>query len=595
MKEFVSQTGGRYTYVDDFINLQNLALSFGSIFEGCENFIISGCEISGSSISPGYVYINKKVRYFNGASDVQFPCYIYEQNTAETLEYANGQEKAGRNIYGCAVGQSVPSGNDPLTDSARQYIILNENGGLRLREAFFGTNCFLLSSDSQTVEGNVTFGGNVNVQGTLSLDSITLSYGETVGRLFHDSNGNFVIQNRAGNGTIYGIGIVQNSGFSFTIGGNSVLNISSESIATSLPFRTQNLKTSNISISSNNIYEHATNSDDAKVMINMLGYNGGVSKYRDTIIGDGKGNAVVTIEGSEASVKLDGSLVLSSSDKDGLRLVSEFECTESDFAKTITFEDSEGYVAAVFGYDEEDSSHIFCLNNNIGDIDILGDSYVNIGPAIKENGTLLSEKYVLRSSLPNWVFGNAPSTGMTQEMCDERYARLTNGLSQFIRGANTAQVLCNQIGALRQTNADSRYAKLNAFLSDMAQTEAQKALIRQNIGAAAALSQNTIYDSGWKLVKGDSLFARQWGKVVTIQGRIPAIYASMSLPLFTLPTGIAPPAYAVETTCGESLGTSMNHDFRFKIEGGQRNAYVTYCSQGMYQANIIISLTYMVQ
>lgn len=40
MKEFTSQTGGRYTYIDDIMNLQNLALAFTSIFDECDNFII---------------------------------------------------------------------------------------------------------------------------------------------------------------------------------------------------------------------------------------------------------------------------------------------------------------------------------------------------------------------------------------------------------------------------------------------------------------------------------------------------------------------------------------------------------------------------
>ena len=44
MKEFTSQTGGRYTYIDDIMNLQNLALAFTSIFDECDNFIISGCQ-----------------------------------------------------------------------------------------------------------------------------------------------------------------------------------------------------------------------------------------------------------------------------------------------------------------------------------------------------------------------------------------------------------------------------------------------------------------------------------------------------------------------------------------------------------------------
>lgn len=44
MKEFSSQDGGRYTFVDDIVNLQNLALAFSAIFDTCDNFVITGCE-----------------------------------------------------------------------------------------------------------------------------------------------------------------------------------------------------------------------------------------------------------------------------------------------------------------------------------------------------------------------------------------------------------------------------------------------------------------------------------------------------------------------------------------------------------------------
>ena len=57
MIEFSAQTGGRYTYVDDIVNLQELALAFSSIFAACDNFIVSGCEVNGTSIGAGYVYL----------------------------------------------------------------------------------------------------------------------------------------------------------------------------------------------------------------------------------------------------------------------------------------------------------------------------------------------------------------------------------------------------------------------------------------------------------------------------------------------------------------------------------------------------------
>ena len=42
MKEYVAETGGRYTYSDDILNLQELALSMSAIFDGCSDFRLYG-------------------------------------------------------------------------------------------------------------------------------------------------------------------------------------------------------------------------------------------------------------------------------------------------------------------------------------------------------------------------------------------------------------------------------------------------------------------------------------------------------------------------------------------------------------------------
>ena len=86
MKEFSAQTGGRYTYADDLENLQDLALAFAQIFDDCDNFIISGCEVSSGSVSAGYVFLNGKLRYFPGAIGItSWPQYIYELNSTESV------------------------------------------------------------------------------------------------------------------------------------------------------------------------------------------------------------------------------------------------------------------------------------------------------------------------------------------------------------------------------------------------------------------------------------------------------------------------------------------------------------------------------
>ncbi|MEB3373808.1 hypothetical protein SFC43_13140 [Bacteroides sp. CR5/BHMF/2] len=92
MKEYVADTGGRYTYVDDILNLQELALSMTAIFRGCDDFIISGCEITGNAISPGYVWINGKIRYFEGCVTAAF-LTISMRRTAPIQSFTRGREQ----------------------------------------------------------------------------------------------------------------------------------------------------------------------------------------------------------------------------------------------------------------------------------------------------------------------------------------------------------------------------------------------------------------------------------------------------------------------------------------------------------------------
>ena len=163
MKEFSAQTGGRYTYVDDIVNLQELSLAFASIFNNCDNFIISGCEISGTSISEGYVYINGKIRRFTGVSGITtWPQYIYESNKTETVAYASGSDKVGRNVYGCSIAKTVPTTLDPLTGATPSFIKLTSGGGLTMNDALFGKYALLLKSAAgqQTVSDIITFNNN---------------------------------------------------------------------------------------------------------------------------------------------------------------------------------------------------------------------------------------------------------------------------------------------------------------------------------------------------------------------------------------------------------------------------------------------------
>lgn len=127
MKEYIAETGGRYTYSDDILNLQELALSMSAVFDSCSDFIISGCEPDGPRISPGYVWLGGKVRRFEGAADAVYPYYIYEANRHESVVYANDVNKRGRTCYLCAGAKAIPETTDPVTGKLPVSIEITES------------------------------------------------------------------------------------------------------------------------------------------------------------------------------------------------------------------------------------------------------------------------------------------------------------------------------------------------------------------------------------------------------------------------------------------------------------------------------------
>ena len=199
MKEFTSQKGGRHTYVDDIINLQDIALVLNSLFTGCEDFVLSGCNVSGNKISPGFVYMNGKVRYCSGMSNVSsWPVYIVESNSTEQVSYADSSDKVGRNIYGCVISSSVPTVNDPLTNKAPQSIMFKKDGeGVpRLKDAFFGKYALMIDSPftSQTVNKKVVFNGEITAKGGAVVnDNISMVRGAANCSIYYEEDGTLVV------------------------------------------------------------------------------------------------------------------------------------------------------------------------------------------------------------------------------------------------------------------------------------------------------------------------------------------------------------------------------------------------------------------
>lgn len=588
MKEFSAQTGGRYTYVDDIINLQELALAFGELFDECDNFIVSGCAVSGTSIGSGYVYLNGKLRYFSGATGItQWPQYIYETNKKESVAYASGSDKVGRTIYGCACGPTVPVSVDEVTGNTPVALSITQSGGLLMKDAFVGKYALLLNpaKGTQTVNGVVKFSNDVNINGLLAaLADMEIRSGNTSCRVGYNSSHNLTIKSTTANGNNYSVVMKDGVGIEFYVNGTLKMTIG-DSITFNTSYNTNASTVGSIKTTGTHVHNSSTATNNGELNLNMIGYNGGTTYFRDTYIGNGKGKAVISVKGSDSSVLISGVTTVASSGLEGIVLLASLPKTNMALQKSVIWKDSNKDVMASIGY-LDTANQIFSIINNVSDIVITGASCVSIGPAIKEGGVLLSQKYALTSEVNKALALKANAKEVySVRGADDTFAKKASGLSQFVTSTNTQAKLRSQIGALGSSDLNG-YAVKSQCLADMATSEANKKKIRDNIGAAAVGDfQTKLRDSGWIMIKS-GLYVRQIGNIVSVQGNLRTVHSGT---VFSIPNSIDPPAHAVYQSCS----FSNNRNWTVSIKANTRQCKVIYCS-GSCGNTTDFSLTYMV-
>lgn len=587
MKEFSAQTGGRYTYADDLENLQELALAFGEIFDDCDNFIVSGCEVSGNSIGAGVVYLNGKLRKFSGATNLtSWPQYIYESNSTESVPYESGGSKVGRNIYGCAIANIVPTTADPLTQKAPAFMSITQTGGKLMKDAFIGKYALLLNPaiGSQSVNSIVNFIMPFNCEDDLTVSKdIVVKRGSLATILSYDGS-TFSITAKGNNGRAYKLAFIDGLGFTFSVNGTQIAKISAEGVSFDQPVSAGKGTFGGLVLTENDFYQGSANGS-VEVGINMKSYNGGIDFFRDTTIGNGKGQRIITVIGSTGAVGINGATTIAPGSIDALTLKANVVKANSALTSAIAWKDSANILLARIGFTSTENQK-FYLTCDDYNIEIKGGSIVNIGPAIAENGTLLSEKYVLASALTTALSKKADSDKVySTTQANERFAIKNNGLSQFVSDTVTATQCRGHIGAAGIADL-AACAKLDKFLSDMATDNASKKKVRDNIGAAGKDEyEPKLQDSGWKLIK-DSLYIRQIGNIVCIQGSTKTVHDGT---VFNIPNTIAPPSHAVKHT----IAFKNNRSWVCKIAANQRACTVVYCDSSCGNTTEF-SITYMV-
>lgn len=423
MKEFSAQTGGRYTYADDLENLQDLALAFAQIFDDCDNFIVSGCEITGNAISAGYVFLNGKFRYFSGATGItSWPQYIYEANSTENMPYESGGSKVGRNIYGCAIGKSVPVKQDELTGKALQSITMLSTGGLRMKDAFIGKYALLLNpvSGSQTVDSIVNFAKAINANGDVVANkSVTVKSGAIKTEISY--SGSTLNVKYTGNTHNYQLSLEDGVGLRFYANGTLIATIGASTITFSKPVSANEGVFGGLVLTANKLYQGTANAT-SELAINVCGYNGGTTQFRTTHIGNGKGKILFSIIGAEGSANIYGVTKIEAGAADGLILKANVQKENNSLTNAISWRDSLNNVMARVGF-LSTTDQVFSISAPLYNLSIMGHTSVNIGPAIMENGQLLSEKYVLATKFATELNKKANTTSVyTMDQANEKFA-----------------------------------------------------------------------------------------------------------------------------------------------------------------------------
>lgn len=575
MKEFSAQTGGRYTYVDDVLNLQDLALAFGNIFNNCGNFIISGCEVSGNSISAGYVFINGKIRSFSGASSVLFPCYICESNSTENVDYVSGGTKVGRKVYGSRFSAVLPTTPDPVTNVIPGVIRISDTGGVLMKDAFIGRYSVLkdASDTAQEIKGNITVKGTFKTNAISASGEISEDVGVAKYRAYYTGS-TLNIESQIKSGNTYKLSMQDSTGFAFYVNSTLVFAVNNDCVRLSVPLAYGSVVINNDGISTKEIYNSGEDTNTAAIRINMLGYNKGDTRFRDTIIGNGKNKAMLLIAGNGDYATFACPVYSQIANPVALILKSAQLKTDNSLQKVIHWQASNSECIAYMGYDSADSQH-FTLVNNIGDIVIKGNN-VNILGALKLNGVSLDSTYITRDAV---VKDYVSKTLLQEVLADRNVATVDGGFMQFM-GTNSQAALRDQISAASKNDVNE-CVKKNQYLADMATSEAIKRQIRDNIGAASK-SEVVQTDSGWQKAS-DGIFIRQVGHIVSIQGKLPKTFVPNEV-ICTIPNSITPPTY--------SVGVYFDNHMHITINPNERN--VVYRGQSNVSPTILPTITYLV-
>ena len=480
MKEYIAETGGRYTYSDDIVNLQELVLSMTALFSECSAFIISGCLSEGGGITPGYVWLGGKVRYFEGAENASLPYYIYEHNNHESVFYANEVNKRGRTCYLCSGTNTVPTVVDAVTGQVPTFIEITADYAPRLIDKFFGRYALLLNTPSsrQRVQKDVQFAGEVVVDKAIkSSKEIAVQNAEGRTAKVKIKDGGDVMLGAYLNELLTAEIVMGTDGsFSFMKGATELAKIDSTG------FSCSTIRTTQASISALYLYQtHITNStdntDQGSVNINYTGYNQGINRFRNFNVYDGKRCSVpiFQVDGQTRTAAVNGTFKVSFTGACAVIQNSVNSKTEVALTAYMDWKDKDNATIASVGF-ISNTTHDFTLRNTLGNFVFTPNGYVVIDGELKLKDKDIYSIFVTQTTYTGGMGGKVDKVNgkqlSTEDFTTAYKQKLDSISGSSLDGGGTGFVTAKDV-------SDALKLKLSA--TENLRDVADKAVARTNI------------------------------------------------------------------------------------------------------------------
>ena len=260
-------------------------------------------------------------------------------------------------------------------------------------------------------------------------------------------------------------------------------------------------------LSQNQIANRSDNDDAGSVDINYTGYDGGVTKFRDFKVFDGKRSSVPIfwVVGKTRTATVAGTFVVDSTAPTSVLRNNGFAQSDVKLTAAHYFQDKDSKTIAHIGF-VSNSTHDLSIQNFIGNITLTPKNSVNIAGAVKLKGvdiySIFTTSTIFTSELAKVVYKVEGKQLSTEDFTTEFKKKLESiagsnleaGGDGFVAAADVAEALKTKVSQTENLNdiMDKAAARTNLSIYSKSEGDARYLRIANNLEELVALTADEI-------------------------------------------------------------------------------------------------------